>query len=157
MGKEKGRKKVSIWGCQKRQAKETHSSCLAGSSDEDGPLPERGAPVPRFLGTRKLGLAGPLFYRLICSVRREILVFILRPTFSALFQAIPPPSHLPSAVHVGTHSPGYLTILLHHSSGGTVPPLQDQEEEVLCRPARSRGLFDYSSVPAALPISLFRQ
>lgn len=38
-----------------------HSSCFAGSPVEDEPLPEMGASVPRFLETRKLGLAGPPF------------------------------------------------------------------------------------------------
>lgn len=83
--------------------------------------------MPRFLGTRKLGLARLLFYRLICSVLREILVFILQPTFYALFHTIAPPSHLPSAAHIYTQPPGDLPILLPHSSGVSVPPLQGQE------------------------------
>lgn len=123
-------------GLPEKTGKETHSSCLAGSSDEDGPLPEKGAPVPRFLGTRKLGLAGPLFYRLICSVLREMLVFVLQPTFYALFHTTAPPSHLPSAARIYTHPPGDLPILLSHSSGVSVPPLQGQEEELPCRPGQ---------------------
>lgn len=73
-----------------------HSSCFAGSPVEDGPLPEMGASVPRFLETRKLGLAGPPFLQVNQLNSGEGERYWFSFPASLLF---PPPPPLTSPVH----------------------------------------------------------
>lgn len=98
----KGKEKVSrlMWDCQKRQGKKKITPLAPLGPLMRVGLCQRGSPCAKVSGNKEVGLGRTSILQVNLLFLREILAFILQPTFSAIFHPTPTPTHFPSAAHI---------------------------------------------------------